>query len=323
MKTSLFLFASLVLSCVSFSAEAPEREVVPSAAVSARDGFTHGGTAVIYTRNGISQKVEKEVVLENGVRVRADGTVTLANGEKAALRNNQILTLQGVLEEVALTPEGVAPVTSGGAPLKKQGEEVGISANDGISVSGKEALVTRNGVSERLTKELRLNNGTRVKPDGSVTLPDGTQITLKVDQVLTFDGVVRDVPAQVNPTPGPARTESQSVVVTTTPVDSDATVAVGKAAAIQDGIVFHDGLPYLIRNGRALIIDSTLVPQGQILTNDGKFRPIPPTFTDFPAVTVRKSTEQQTLIGEPGSVQPPRRDTTTPNGPGRSGFRRE
>ena len=202
MKTPLISLASLLLSCASLTAETPAPAVVPSAALSVRDGFTRGGTSVLFTRDGVSQKVEKEMVLDNGLRVQPDGSATLPNGKKIALGNNQLLTLQGVLEDAALTPQGTAPLTSGGAPMKKQGEEVGIAADDGISVSGGVALVTRNGVSERLAKELKLANGTRVQPNGSVTMPDGTQITLKAQQVLSFDGLVRQIPARPNTNPG-------------------------------------------------------------------------------------------------------------------------
>ena len=120
MKTPLLFLASLAFCSVPLFGDASAPNVVSSTAVSARDGFTRGGTSVLFTRNGISQKVEKEMVLENGLRVRPDGSATLLNGKKISLGNNQILTPQGALEDVALTPQGVAPVTSGGPPLSKQ-----------------------------------------------------------------------------------------------------------------------------------------------------------------------------------------------------------
>ena len=186
----LFLFGDSILA----------QNVVPSGAASARDGFTKSGTDILLTRGGVSQKVDQEVALENGLRVRPDGSVTLPNGSKASLGNNQLLTLQGSLEDVALLPQGTAPVTSGGPPMKKPGEEVGVSSTDGVSVSSGTVLVTRNGATERLSRELKLANGTLVQVDGTVTLANGKQITLLADQVLTFDGVLHDAP----PRPAPA-----------------------------------------------------------------------------------------------------------------------
>ena len=191
MKTPLLCLATLLVSCVSLSAQAPEPRIVPSTAISARDGFTVGGTAVLFTRNGVTQKVEKEVVLENGLRVGPEGTATLPNGEKIALHNNQILTLHGALEDVALTPQGIAPVTSAGSPVKKAGEGAVVTTTDGITFSGTEAVLTRNGVSQRLTKEMRLRNGAIVEPNGLVTLPNRAPLTIRADQVLGFDGVLR------------------------------------------------------------------------------------------------------------------------------------
>ncbi len=91
----------------------------------------------------------------------------------------------------------------------------------------------------------------------------------------------------------------------------DAPVDSAAKAAIPNGVVFYNGLPYLIRNGRASLIDATLVPQGQILTAEGKLAPFPSTFTAFPSVPVRKGTEQQTLSGAQPII-PAETTNTTP-----------
>jgi hypothetical protein len=170
--------------------------VVPGGTVTARDGFTKHGTSVLATRNGVTQKVEKEMAIENGLRVRADGTVTLPSGEKATLRDNQLLTFSGAFEDVALSPQGTAPMNSVVTPAKKVGEEVEVSATDGVTISSGAVMVTRNGVVERLGKELKLANGTRVQPDGTMTYPDGRQIMLRGTQVLTFDGLLIESPTR-------------------------------------------------------------------------------------------------------------------------------
>jgi len=96
------------------------------------------------------------------------------------------------------------------APAAAKPEEVGISARDGITVSGTDVLITRNRVSEKLEKELTLENGLRVKPDGTVQLPDGSKITLRGTQVLTFDGKLMDV----QPTAGPQPNTTTTTTVT-------------------------------------------------------------------------------------------------------------
>ena len=121
---------------------------------------------------------------------------------------------------------------------------------------------------------------------------------------------VAQVTSPLKPTPAPTRS-------------TPATAAVSPAP---DGIVFYNGQAYLVRKGRALVIDEKLVPKGQILTFDGKFVSIPSTYTDFPEVIApKKGTPQQTRIGEPGISKAVRRDPTQGNGPpvGGRGLRRE
>lgn len=204
MKSSLLSLLLAVAGQVSLAQGTVPGEV-PGGTVSARDGFTKSGTSVLLTRNGVSQKVDKEILLENGLRVQGDGSVTLPSGEKASLRNNQLLTMSGTFEEVALSPQGTAPVSSVVTPMKRVGEEVGLSSTEWVTVSSGAALVTRNGVTEQLKQELALPNGTKVKPDGTVTFADGKQITLSADQVLSFDGRLRETTEPLIPAPPSGR----------------------------------------------------------------------------------------------------------------------
>lgn len=266
MKTSLLLAASLVSAQILCA-----QNVVSSGTTSVRDGFTLSGTSVLFTRDGVSKKVEQEIVMKDGMRVRPDGSVLFANGNKASLRNNQLLTLTGTFEDAALTPQGTAPVTSGGPPITNHGRDVGIAAADGVSVSGADTLVTRNGVTQRLDKELKLTNGARVQPDGSVILADGQKISLRADQVLTFEG------ALVEPVPRP-----------------------NAAPTALDGIVVHDGRAYLLRGGRAFLIDAALVPDGQMLTNTGSLVPLKPglEFSQTPPAGAGEAPRKAPAAGE-------------------------
>lgn len=44
---------------------------------------------------------------------------------------------------------------------------------------------------------------------------------------------------------------------------------------VEDGLVFYRGQTFLIRNGRAAAVDSTLLPEGEILTPQGRRVPMP------------------------------------------------
>lgn len=76
------------------------------------------------------------------------------------------------------------------------------------------------------------------------------------------------------------------------------------ASVVPDGIVFYNGLPYVLRGGRAFLIDAKLVPQGQILTAEGKLVPMPTAFTAFPSTAEKKGTDQQTNRGVVPVVPP-------------------
>ncbi len=112
---------------------------------------------------------------------------------------------------VAQEPAVANPVPQ--APAKK--DDVGISSRDGISISGVDVLVTRNGRTEKLTKEMVLDNGFRVRLDGTVVAKDGGVVTLRPTQTLTFDGrfvtypivesVAPKTPVVVGPAPTPVK----------------------------------------------------------------------------------------------------------------------
>jgi hypothetical protein len=119
MKTLLLSFAIFVYVSEFKMIAGEEPKVVASTTVSARDGFTRGSAMVLFTWKGNVKKVEKDVLLSNGLRVQSDGTVFLPNGDKTSLKNNQLLNLDGTFEDVALTPDGLAPVTTAGSPPAK------------------------------------------------------------------------------------------------------------------------------------------------------------------------------------------------------------
>jgi hypothetical protein len=97
---------------------------------------------------------------------------------------------------VAQAPDANAKATeSAAAPASKE-KEIGISAHDGISLSGTDVLITRNGNVEKLAKEFTLESGLRVEPDGTLILNDGSKMGLRPTQLLTFDGKLHNSQAQ-------------------------------------------------------------------------------------------------------------------------------
>jgi hypothetical protein len=197
MKTlRLIIASSLMWSGAAFGQVAADAKTVNNARsvsnASARDGFTRANADTLLTRKGVTEKVLRDVVLPNGLRVSPDGSAVLPDGTKMVLRTNQILTLEGALEDTPLTQTGVAPMPSGGSVTAGAKPELGLSARDGITGSSSNAFITRNGVTQQVTSDVRLENGIRIQPNGTITLANGTRVNLKSGQRLSFDGVLEE-----------------------------------------------------------------------------------------------------------------------------------
>ena len=171
---------------------------------SAREGFTLRGTEVVMTRGGVTTKVDREILLPNGLRVLANGNVVLRNGTTTSLHANQLLTFDGNFQDVLLTPEGVAPVSSvDPGPASKV--DPGISPRDGVFLSGTDVFITRGGITEKVDSDVRLTNGTIVHSSGMIELSNGNRISLRASQFLDLNGVVHDLPAGVTLRPAARR----------------------------------------------------------------------------------------------------------------------
>jgi hypothetical protein len=119
----------------------------------------------------------------------------MRDGSTTALRPNQLLTLEGNFEDVVLTPQGVAPVSS--VDTGTPNASVGTSLRDGFFTNGNEVFMVRNGVAEKVKSEVRLPNGSLVKPNGTVVLGSGNTVVMRKDQVLDMEGVLHEAPARI------------------------------------------------------------------------------------------------------------------------------
>jgi hypothetical protein len=90
----------------------------------------------------------------------------------------------------ALAPVALAEDLIINPPAAAQDSVVGIAARDGISVSDIGTLVTRNGVTQKVDKEIKLGNGSIVRADGTIFNGNGERLIIRPGQVLTFDGTL-------------------------------------------------------------------------------------------------------------------------------------
>lgn len=66
------------------------------------------------------------------------------------------------------------------------------------------------------------------------------------------------------------------------PPSRQATASGNDSAVVPDGVTFYHGQTFLLRNGRAALVDGILVPDGQVLTRAGRLVPVPPELTGRP-----------------------------------------
>jgi len=167
----------------------PQRSIATG---TARDGFFIRGSKVYMVNKGVTTLVEREMLFPNGLRVLPDGTVTLRDGRETTLLRNQWLDFQGSIDD--LSSHTAAP-----APNSKVARESGVSSRDGVTMSGADLMITRNGVTEKVIADVRLPNGVVAKPDGTVVLANGQKVTLRADQVLDLHGVLHEAPVAPSP----------------------------------------------------------------------------------------------------------------------------
>jgi hypothetical protein len=144
--------------------------------------------------------------------------------------------------------------------------DVGIAGRDGITVSGGEAYITRNGVTKKLVKDLKLPSGVTIRPDGGIIFATGALASLQADQLLTLDGRIVDIPPDPNVNPAPLapavpQTTGQSASTSTVPATANPTLPVTGETRVFIG---SDGVPFT----------GTITAPGVITTDKGTTIPI-------------------------------------------------
>jgi hypothetical protein len=170
----------------------PQRSISTGAA---RDGFFVRDGKVFIVRNGLTTQVEREMLFPNGLRVQPNATVTLRDGREVTLLPKQWLTFEGSIDDRVVEVSPKRPL----AVRESVVRESGVSARDGVTISGADVFITRNGRTEKVAGDLHMPNGAIVHADGTVLLANGRKVTLRADQVLDLHGVLHEAPVVPNP----------------------------------------------------------------------------------------------------------------------------
>jgi len=75
-------------------------------------------------------------------------------------------------------------------PVQPKGKAVatGVNVKDGVTMKEGKVLMTQSSLTSPVTQETALVNGTKVRPDGSVTMADGTTTMLKEGDYMSLSG---------------------------------------------------------------------------------------------------------------------------------------
>lgn len=132
------------------------------------------------------------------------------------------------------------------------------SPRDGFTLRGAEMVITRNGVTSRVDRDFTFSTGLRVSATGSITLPGGSNASLRPNQLLTFDGKIQDVllgPDGVAPISSVDTGPSPKPLVNPSP---------------RDGIHMKGKDVFITRNGRTeRVSDDVRLPNGVTVSSTG------------------------------------------------------
>jgi len=178
MRISLALFvSSLLISGTSFAFDdcsctcqgTPMRSGVSDAS---RDGYFLQNGKVMVLRNGNISEITQETTFDNGMRIQQDGTVILADGTRQRLSDSQWLSMDGSFSDRNTIDRNFTAQNN----------------RDGFFLQNGKVMQFRDGNVTEVTAEVSLSNGSRILPDGTLIMKDGTRSTITANKFVTMDG---------------------------------------------------------------------------------------------------------------------------------------
>lgn len=123
-------------------------------------------------------------------------------------------------------------------------------------------------------------NGPGASDGGNRRLPDGLSGSAgRIPHVMKTSSLLLILAAGL--VSGPAVAQNAS------PPATQVQPTVRPTNVVEDGLVFYRGQTFLIRNGRAAAVDSTLLAEGEILTPQGRKVPMPRDLGINPKPTIK------------------------------------
>lgn len=131
-----------------------------------KDGFRMHYGQIYATVGGSENLLKENTTLANGTKVKTSGEIVKKDGAEMKLSEGQKIDMDGIITKYDGRDSDHARVQDGKVTWSEDGEE---------SV---------------LQKSKTLGNGTKIMPDGTIHMRDGTERKLKEGDLITSDGEV-------------------------------------------------------------------------------------------------------------------------------------
>jgi hypothetical protein len=191
-------------------------------AVAKMDGVMMKDGKMMTVKDGNLTSLDSDLELASGDKVSADGNVTHKDGSTLMLREGEM-------------------INSDGSMMRRRDE---LMTMDGATMRNGKAMRNDGVKLVPLDKDMVLSNGSKISPDGTVTMKDGSKIALKDGETMGSKG----------------------------------DIVIAKADLLMDGVYNRDGQMTALEKGKLKSMNSdmtlpngsTISKDGYIMTKDGK-----------------------------------------------------
>ncbi|MBX9852819.1 MAG: hypothetical protein K2X86_13830 [Cytophagaceae bacterium] len=178
------------------------------------DGYVMKDGALMQVKGGIMTAQDQDVDFESGDKLMKDGTIMRKDGATMVLRDGEMISSKGEVmrrKDDLLNMDGVT---------MRNGKMMKWEANKLIAVD----------------KEIALSNGAKVAPNGTITMKDGSKLTLNNGEIFTSKGEI----------------------------------VIAKSDLLSDALIKRDGNMMLLQNGKVKTLSEDMtLPNGSVISSKG------------------------------------------------------
>jgi hypothetical protein len=193
-----------------------------------------------------------------------------------------VLALTVPMALLAQTRSSSTPADSGSASASARQS----GSTSGSATSTSAGLVLHNGSPY----VVRNNQATRLD-----------ESTLRAGQMMTADGRLVDIPEGITGLNRLTSNVADSGSASATARQSGAISGSATSANVQDGLILKDGVPYMVRNGRATAVDTSSLQSGQMMTFQGDVTPMPQGVTGLEGSSRAGSSNRSSTSSDPSN----------------------